>query len=272
MNFKLRSWATVLRLIRSCPMVLEVVDARDISATRVQRLERIAGRKLVLVAAKSDLLPDKPHGLSVQKNGLTVFYTAARTHSGIEGLKHWILDKAEIRFARYGRPHQVRGVWMGGFDILIFGLPNVGKSSLINAIRGRHVTATGFRAGITRGIQIINLAPGVRLIDMPGVVDWSIGDEHLAMNAALDVEKLKDPLTTSEKLIEQFIMAKDDALVNHFGVPMSDNAEAVLENVAKRRGKLLKGGDPDVEEAAKIILREWQKGKYGRSKVRIEPM
>ena len=81
MNFKLRSWATVLRLIRSCPMVLEVVDARDISATRVQRLERIAGRKLVLVAAKSDLLPDKPHGLSVQKNGLTVFYTAARTHS-----------------------------------------------------------------------------------------------------------------------------------------------------------------------------------------------
>lgn len=267
-NFKNRSWAMVLRLIRSCPMTLEVVDARDVAATRVPRLERIAGRKLVMVAAKADLLPGAPRGLCVQPNGLTIFYASSRTHGGVEELKNWILQKAETHFARYGRPRMVHGELMHTFDILIYGIPNVGKSSLINAIRGRHVSATGFRAGITRGVQLINLAEGVRLIDMPGVVDWSVGDEHLALHAALDVEKLRDPLSTAERLIEQFIAKKDDGLSNHFGVRMAGDSEALLASIARRRGKLLKGGEPDVEEAAKIVLREWQKGKYGLSKVR----
>ncbi len=266
-NFKNRSWALVLRLLRSCPMTLEVVDARDVAATRVPRLERLAGRKLVLVATKADLLPGSPRGLVVQAGGLTIFYTSARTHGGIEELKNWILDKSEIRFARYGRPRLIHGTLMRTFDILIYGIPNVGKSSLINAIRGRHVSATGFRAGITRGVQIINLAEGVRLIDMPGVVDWSIGEEHLALHAALDVEKLKDPLSVAERLVEQFIAKKDDGLANHFGVPMMGDAESLLASIAKRRGKLLKKGEPDVDEAAKIVLREWQKGKYVLSKV-----
>ena len=266
-NFRNRSWALALRLLRSCPMVLEVVDARDVAATRVPRLERMAGRKLVLVAAKSDLLPGSPRGLCVQPNGLTIFYISSRTHGGVEELKKWILDKSEIRFARYGRPRMVHGELMRTFDILIYGIPNVGKSSLINAIRGRHVSATGFRAGITRGVQIINLAEGVRLIDMPGVVDWSIGEEHLALHAALDVEKLKDPLSVAERLIEQFISKKDDGLANHFGVRMEGDAETLLASIARKRGRLGKGGEPDVEEAAKIVLREWQKGKYGLSKV-----
>ena len=270
-NFKNRSWALVLRLLRSCPMTLEVVDARDVAATRVPRLEHLAGRKLVMVATKADLLPGSPRGLCVQPNGLTIFYTSARTHGGIEELKNWILDKSEIRFARYGRPRMVHGELMHTFDILIYGIPNVGKSSLINAIRGRHVSATGFRAGITRGVQLINLAEGVRLIDMPGVVDWSIDEEHLALHAALDVEKLKDPLSLAERLIDQFIASKDDGLANHFGVRMEGDAELLLASIAKRRGKLLKKGEPDVEEAAKIVLREWQKGKYGLSKVKGFP-
>lgn len=267
-NFRNRSWALALRLLRSCPMVLEVVDARDVAATRVPRLERIAGRKLVLVAAKSDLLPGAPRGLSIQPNGLTIFYISSRTHGGVEELKKWILDKAETHFARYGRPRLMHGELMRAFDILIYGIPNVGKSSLINAIRGRHVSATGFRAGITRGVQLINLAEGVRLIDMPGVVDWSVGDEHLALHAALDVEKLKDPLSTAERLIWQFISKKDDGLANHFGVRMAGDAETLLVSIARKRGRLGKGGEPDMEEAAKIVLREWQKGKYGLSKVK----
>ncbi|VVB56507.1 GTPase Der [uncultured archaeon] len=262
-NFKLRSWATAQRLVRSCQMVLLVVDGRHMSAGRIPRLEREAGTKLVLASAKSDLLPGKPSGLQVQKNGLTVFYVSSKTKDGVEDLRKWIATKAYERFARRGKPYMRGGEWCNTFDILILGIPNVGKSSLINSMTGRRAAATGFRAGVTRGVQWINLAEGIRFVDAPGVVDFAMQDEGLALAGSLDVEKLRDPLSTAEKLIEKFDLARDAGLVEYFGVEPAEDAEDLLTAIALRRGKLLKGGEPNLEEAAKIVLREYQKGKYG---------
>jgi hypothetical protein len=149
--------------------------------------------------------------------------------------------------------------------ILIFGMPNVGKSSLINALSGRRATQTGFRSGITRGPQWINLGKGMKLLDTPGVVDLHMPAEDMALHASLDAEKVKTPEDTAELIIEKFTRVNDSGLFKHFGIEPSMDYEVVLESIALKRGLLAKGGEPRIGEAAKIVIREWQKGKYGLS-------
>jgi len=262
-NFKLRSWAMVSRYIDMSQMVLLVVDGRHMTTGRIARLEKESGRKLVIVATKADLVPGQKTGLQIQPNGLTVFWVSSKTKEGVEELRKWITTKAFERIARRGKPYLRGGKWFKTFDILILGIPNVGKSSLINAMTGRRATLTGFRAGITRGVQWITLGEGIRLIDAPGVVDFAMQNDRLALAASLDVEKLDDVLSTAHTLIQHFHAAKDAGISLYFGVEPIEDTDELLAAIAIRRGKLLKGGEPNLEEAAKLVLREYQKGKYG---------
>ncbi len=149
--------------------------------------------------------------------------------------------------------------------ILIFGMPNVGKSSLINALSGRRATQTGFRSGITRGPQWINLGKGMKLLDTPGVVDLQMPAEDMALHASLDAEKVKKPEDVAEQIIEKFLRVNDTGLFRHFGIEPSNDYEEILQAIARKRGLLAKGGEPKEGEAAKIVIREWQKGKFGLS-------
>jgi ribosome biogenesis GTPase A len=242
-------------------MVLLVVDARHILSGRIPKLERMAKNKLAIVATKSDLMQKKPDNLQEQKGEIPLFYVSSKTKEGVKELLEWILQKARIwREGNLygGRKSQKKC----NFDILIMGLPNVGKSSLINAMVGRKVARTGFRAGITRGVQWINLAEGIRLVDAPGVVEFAMKEEELALAGSLDVEKLKDPISVAEKLIENLDSEKKEEFSKYFGIEFSDDAQEVLARIASRRGKLMRKGVPNILEAAKIVLREYQKGKY----------
>lgn len=262
-NFKIRSFAKVKRLIRDAHIIVEVCDARDVFATRIFKIEGGMQSKLIIAATKTDLVDRGKIG-TVERTpkGVRVVYVSIKVHDGVRLLLDVIRKMAEEKRQRIAGKAPNSPKLAKETKIVIFGMPNVGKSSIINALAGRKVAPTGFRAGITRGEQWINLGGGLLLYDTPGVVDFGMENEDMAINAALDAEKLHDPESAALRIIERFSHNSDRALAKYYGVKMDDDPEKMLEEIAKKRGLLGRGAVPLVSEAAKIIVREYQKGKF----------
>lgn len=251
-NFTIRTWAHVSRLLREMPILLEVVDSRGIDETRITRLETGFKDKLIIAATKSDMLKKWPKDYKI-KNRIPVIHVSSKSRKGLDNLRAEIEARVKPKLER--RPNVV-------VEILAFGIPNVGKSSLLNALVKKKIAKTGFRSGVTRGVQWIALDPYVRFVDAPGLIDIALKKEQLAMFAGVDAEKIKNPERLANEIIHKFLIKKENSLFTHFKIDKSINPEKVLESIAIKRGKLLKGGEPNVIEAAKIVIREWQKGKF----------
>ena len=106
------------------------------------------------------------------------------------------------------------------------------------------------------------LRNGFLLCDTPGVVPLHAGDEGLALKAALDVEKLSDTEETALRLISAAIRAKNPSIFSVYSIPECENADDALAQIARRRGMLLSCGELNIKEAAKVIIRGYQKGKF----------
>ncbi|MFH0817685.1 MAG: GTPase [Candidatus Micrarchaeota archaeon] len=247
-DFRKKTFSQVYRLLRRCDLAIEVVDARDIEGTRMTNLDREFRSKVVVVASKADLIAKKDKKIN-SFDGSPVIFFSSRTRDGLAEIFREITSRREKR-----RLKTVK--------LVIFGIPNVGKSSLINAIRGKHSTATGFRSGITRGPQWIKVKDGILLFDTPGVIGLTASDDELALKAAVNVENLKDPEKVAIKLLLKFEESKNNSLLLHYGAESSPDPQETLASIAKKRGILLKGGEPNSFEAAKVVLRDFQKGKF----------
>jgi hypothetical protein len=241
------AWAIVRKVVREADVVLEVVDARDPMATRSRELERMAaeeGKKLVIVINKADLVPREvlEEWKRVLSREYPTIYVGARERLGTRFL--WriikrVTDKKPVVVA-------------------VVGLPNVGKSTILNVLKGRHSVSTSPVPGWTKHATLARAATWLKVIDTPGVVPRG-EEEELAVRGALRPESLEDPVPAALKLIEVLRRKEPDFLKKYYGVDESDPLRA-LEELARRRNLLKKGGEPNVEEAARVLLRDWQSG------------
>ena len=141
--------------------------------------------------------------------------------------------------------------------VAIVGYSNVGKSTIINALKGAKIVGTSPQAGFTRGKQYINLTKKIRLIDSPGLIPIEGDELELALKSAITPEKIKNIEAVVKEIISR---AGISTLVNIYRIQFS-GIDELLENLAKRYGRLLPGGVPDTYEAAKRIVRDWQGSK-----------
>jgi ribosome biogenesis GTPase A len=241
------AWAIVRKVVREADVVLEVVDARDPMATRSRELERMAaeeGKKLVIVINKADLVPREvlEEWKRVLSREYPTIYVGARERLGTRFL--WRIIK---------RVTDKRPV-----VVAVVGLPNVGKSTILNVLKGRHSVSTSPVPGWTKHATLARAATWLKVIDTPGVVPRG-EEEELAVRGALRPESLEDPVPAALKLIEMLRRKEPDFLKKYYGVDESDPLRA-LEELARRRNLLKKGGEPNVEEAARVLLRDWQSG------------
>ncbi len=246
-----RRFESIRSQLQKCAWAIEVVDARNIEKTRITSLESKFLDKLFIVATKSDLL----EGVAKKNIDLKVpiFYVSSKTKTGISDLKIAIANVCAKKLNSKLPP----------IDIFIFGIPNVGKSSLINSLLYKNIAKTGFRSGITRGIQWINLDQNCRLVDAPGVLSNSNKSDELSIYSAVDVQHIKNPFSVAKKLILEFLSNNPGELRDYYQIDFSqtDDAQDILELIAMRRKMLLKGGQPDIECATLTLIRDFQKGK-----------
>ena len=243
------AWKKFWRAVKDADIILEVLDPRDPPAFRMPEVERRLvemGKKVILVINKADLVPR--HVLEkwkkiFEKEFPTIF-VSARHRLGTGKLRKLILkhapkDAEEIRVA-------------------VVGYPNVGKSALINVLRGSHSAPTGAKPGLTRHIQIVRRGR-FKILDTPGVFPYENADV-LVYKGALRVEALDDPILHAVELINKLKQVKSSILMDTYGVDDEDPIK-FLQKLAIKRGRLLPGGKPNLDEAARIILRDWQIGK-----------
>ncbi|VDP16426.1 unnamed protein product [Soboliphyme baturini] len=143
----------------------------------------------------------------------------------------------------------------------IVGYPNVGKSSIINSLKRSLACVVGAVPGVTRTAQEVHLSKKIRLIDTPGVVFATKGcfdKAELALKNAFRVEKLEDPVFPVGAVLRR---CTKDKLMLHYRIAEFKDLNEFLSLVARKIGKLRKGGVPDIEAAARIVLLDWNNGR-----------
>ncbi len=242
-------WRILINTIRKADIILEIVDARDPLNTRDKRLESIVrrmGKKLIIIINKSDLVPREilEKWKSILSKDYYTIYLSAKERLGTS-----LIWKAIRKFADKDI-----------VTVAVVGLPNVGKSTIINILKGSHSVGTSPIPGYTRSYTILRVAKWLRVIDTPGVIPKGDTDE-LIIKSALRPEALDDPIPPAIALLEKLLQKDPYELNKRYKIKIEvDDSFIFLKELAKRRGLLMKGDKLNIEEAARVLIRDWQSG------------
>ncbi len=289
-------------------IVIEILDARVPLASQNPDIEDvIKNKKKIIVLNKADLADVSSTNKWIDfyaKEGIKAVAVESNTSKGIkdviEAIKEEYSDIKE-KYAQKGRIGKA-------IRVMVVGIPNVGKSTFINSIAKRNTAKVGNKPGVTKQKQWIKVTNDIELMDTPGMLWPKFENNELAMHLAfvgtigdnaIDKEEIAYYLLKyliknyPQKLIERFNVevykTNDDKeeIVNddnkEIDVPISNNGKSssninkkepketmeVLEEIARKRGALLSGGNINMQKISDIILNEFQSGKLGRITIEL---
>lgn len=247
--------------------VIELVDARAPQSTRNPDFDRLFQEKSrVLLLNKSDLADPAANKRWIgyyKRQGIE----AAEVTANAQNAKAQVIRLIERATAERVKRYEEKGV-QKTIRVLIAGIPNVGKSTLINRIAGEKRAQTGDKPGVTKGKQWVRITTHLELLDSPGLLWPKLGDETIGEHLAF-IGSINDEILNLEELSEHLCSTlrtlKPDALYERYKKMDADTPDgALLEAVAKSRGFILKGGVYDTERAARIVLDEFRAGRIAR--------
>lgn len=255
--------------IKLVDVVVEMLDARIPRSSTNPMLQDILGSKPKVIALnKLDMADKAQTDLWVEKiknSGLPVCKLDCATGKGVKQLISAIQLAAKPVIDKWLK----KGVRNRPVRVMIVGIPNVGKSTLINRLVGKNKVMAADRPGVTRGQQWVTIAKGLELLDTPGVLwpkfeDPSVGFA-LAATGAIK-EDVFDRESAVELLIDFLLKNYPQELATKYAVSLEegDDVNAVMAKIATSRGCLKAGGLLDIDKVVQLVLRDFRAGRIGR--------
>lgn len=249
--------------LKMVDIVIEVIDARiPISSRNPIIDELVKTKKRIIILNKSDLSDGKANAQwsdYFKKQGSMVLAMNCMSGGGVNQL-YKILNRLQDE----KNEGQIR---KKPLRMMIVGVPNVGKSSLINRMTGKKSAKTGDRPGVTKGKQWLGLENGMQLLDTPGILWPKFEDPEAGLNLAFCgsiKDEILDVATLALELIKVLQRDYPQLLKDRYKLDeIEEDALTNMENIALKRGFILPGRRIDYERCAKTVLDEFRSGKIG---------
>ena len=249
-------------------VVIELLDARIPLSSKNPEIDKLAHNKpRVVVLNKSDLSDRAKLNKWIsyyQSKGIKAIPVDTLKGSGVnkivEECKNVTKEKMDALKEKGRKERAIR--------VMIVGVPNVGKSSLINKLTGRKSTQTGDRPGVTKGKQWVSLKGNLELLDTPGILWPKFEDQKIALNLAF-TRAIKDEIldidTLGLKFIEKMSEIEPEKLKARYKLDsLGEEPLETMEMIGRKRGFILGRNELDYTRIAKTVLNEFREGKLGQ--------
>ena len=249
--------------LKMVDLVIEVVDARIPSSSRNPIIDQLVkDKQRIIILNKSDLSDPKDNESwteKFKKDGNIVLQMNCMRGQGVPQLYKVLNGLQDKKNEGQIRKRPLR--------MMIVGVPNVGKSSLINRMTGKKSAKTGDRPGVTKGKQWLTLENGMQLLDTPGILWPKFEDPHVGLNLAFCgsiKDEILDVASLALELIKVLQVEYPNELMTRYKLDeLTEDALENMENISRKRGFILPGKRIDYERCGKTLLDEFRGGVIG---------
>lgn len=248
-------------------VVIELLDARIPLSSRNPQIDEILGNKpRVIVLNKSDLADPSITNQWIKffvSENIAAVPVNAMNGDGLDKLIHEIHNSTKEKINKLLE----KGIKTRPIRAMIVGIPNVGKSSIINKLTGKKSAKTGDKPGVTKGKQWVRLRGNIELLDTPGILWPKFEDQQIGFKLAFTgsiKDEILDIETIALKLIEFLSTYYPVSLMERYKLDSIEEEPLTnMENIGKSRGCILSGGRIDYLRISNIVLDEFRSGKLG---------
>lgn len=254
--------------IKLIDLVIELVDARVPLSSRNPDIDDLAkGKARMVLLNKSDLADERVNAQWAawfEAKNIHAVKVDSRNKGTLKQVQSVVQEACKEKIER----DRKRGILNRPIRTMVVGIPNVGKSTFINSFAGKACAKTGNKPGVTKGNQWIRLNKTLELLDTPGILWPKFEDQAVGLKLAL-IGSINDQILNKDDLACRCIRILKERypgmVSQRFGLETEDKEPAaILEDVARLRSCLMKGGELDIARAAAMVLDDFRSGKLGR--------
>lgn len=245
--------------------VIEVVDARLPESSMYDNITGLLKDKPRLILLNKSDLTDKNElkkwiSSLEEKYNAPIFLSDAKNSKDLNKIVKKAVELSEPRIQAIMK----KGLLRRPARAMVVGMPNVGKSSIINKLTRSSKTKTGAKAGVTRQQQWVRINPQLDLLDTPGIIPMRQDDQNAALKLAF-VNGVSENAYSNEPVAQDLLDMLDEKYSSvvraYYGI---EEDELTLDNIALKRNWIISGGSPDVTRTAAYVLRDFREGKIGK--------
>lgn len=245
-------------------VVIEVLDARlPLSSSYGDVSKLINDKPRLILLNKADLVDENELKTWVEclreEYNVPVLTSEARKTKDLSKLVSKVIELAEPRIQALMQ----KGLLRRAARVMVIGMPNVGKSSIINKLTNSSKTKVGAKAGVTRQQQWVRINPKVELLDTPGIIPMKQEDQVKAKKLAF-VNSVSENAYDSEPVATELLKLLDKKYPEIVRKYYAIDGELTLENIAKSRNWIVKGAEADISRTATFVLTDFRAGRIGR--------